>query len=102
MPSEFNIARLVLPTVRRRQPFDAIGMSKAPEADMAVRLSFTGRRCSPARVCCVPLVQLVSYANGISALVLETLVLSQHYQRAGGHRQGITDGAGHIVFRPNA
>ena len=51
---------------------------------------------------CTPSVQLVSYANGISALVLETLVLSHHYYRAGGHRQGITDGACHIVFRPNA
>src|SRR5215471_4718262 len=102
MPSEFNIARLVLPTVRRRQPFDAIGMSKAPEADMAVRLSFTGRRCSPARVCCVPLVQLVSYANGISPLVFEMLVFSQRDEHASGHRQGITNSAGHIVFRPNA
>ena len=51
---------------------------------------------------CAPSVQLVSYANGISALVLEMLVLSYRHQRASGHHQGITYSAGHIVVRPNA
>ena len=36
----------------------------------------TERRPSPARIRCAPSVQLVSYANGISALVFEMLILS--------------------------
>ena len=44
-----------------------------PEADMRRPLT---ERTSPARSRRAPLVQLVSYANGISALVLEMFVLS--------------------------
>ena len=89
-------------------PAPALGHARAklnlrfvPEADMA-RRSTRYTTTASAQIGCAPSVELVSYANGISALVLEMLILSYRHQRASGHHQGITYSAGHIVVRPNA
>lgn len=52
------------------------GTAPRPERRAACLLCIAERRPSPARIRRAPSVQLVPYANGISALVLEMLVLS--------------------------
>ena len=58
-------------------------------SDMQNGVSFQGRPVMCFRSCPAPgrprLIQLVSYADGIRALVLEMLIFSQCHQGAGGH-----------------